>query len=428
MMKTYTRAITSGVLALSVSLSMGCASQKKMAEQTVAMSLAIENANNQMLLLNVVRAYQRLPMHFFRVNAVKGPAGLGAFSPTIATPFGPDFRTQIYSLTTSYKPDQPAIDITPLDSQEFMRGITTPIKPSLMAYYLDQGWPKELIFYLFIREVEVTLNNGKEARLLSRYLNYPQNVAQMNAFKKLIGSLSECEVNIDEIPKLTEYGPPLALTNKTPVDEIAAAKANELKLIKIGNEYQLTKNTPTPVLRISKSDIEGAKSCAFLDDYAKLDKANQANSLAGGAAVSTNLEKAKTQEKVDDATSKTSSEKKIIFNFVLRSPEAMIYYLGEVSRFQLDRPLRNMPPQTDLATSIDIGLETYRSGERTALFQMLRNSDKPAAISVEYGGVKYSIPKDGGRSSHALSLITQLIGLQNKATDAPVTGSVRIVN
>ena len=41
-----------------------------------------------------------------------------------------------------------------LNSQEFMRGITQPVPPSTMLYYLDQGWPQQLVLHMFVRSIE----------------------------------------------------------------------------------------------------------------------------------------------------------------------------------------------------------------------------------------------------------------------------------
>ena len=48
-----------------------------------------------------------------------------------------------------------------LDTQEFYQGILTPIPLQAFDYYLQQGFPPELLFDLFVLKIEVTrLDDG----------------------------------------------------------------------------------------------------------------------------------------------------------------------------------------------------------------------------------------------------------------------------
>jgi hypothetical protein len=92
--------------------------------------------------------------------------------------------------------------------------------------------------------------------------------------------------------------------------------------------------------------------------------------------------------------------------FILRSPEAILYHLGELIR-------SHNPPITC----------------EGPLF-VVQNcaSSSQCAVEVCYCGSRYTIPAQGaGASMHVLSLLSQLIALNRSATDIPTTGTLRVV-
>jgi hypothetical protein len=125
----------------------------------------------------------------------------------------------------------------------------------------------------------------------------------------------------------------------------------------------------------------------------------------------------------------------------LRSPEAILYYLGEIARIQLDPDTRkewvteaekaeahwkNRPPNVYVSTrKLDCYMPLFRIERRTKA--------NPLELELEYGGKTYTVPKDfsisdcgPSRSFHALSLISQLFSLQKKPGQFPVTPTVAV--
>ena len=49
----------------------------------------------------------------------------------------------------------PTYSLAVLDTQEFMRGFLSPLGKSLLAYYWNQGWPREFLIYLMVERVEI---------------------------------------------------------------------------------------------------------------------------------------------------------------------------------------------------------------------------------------------------------------------------------
>jgi hypothetical protein len=54
-----------------------CATAGQLGEQVVKSYVGQEQAHNALLLLNIARAYHRLPMHFSKITSIRMPLGIG---------------------------------------------------------------------------------------------------------------------------------------------------------------------------------------------------------------------------------------------------------------------------------------------------------------------------------------------------------------
>ena len=403
----------------------GCATKQQIADQIEKGSLATEDANNRLMLLNIVRAYHRYPMHFARINVLRGPMGLGGPTVTLPTPFGPDFTSQIYNLSTTVKFDQPNFDFQPLDSQEFYQGMTTPIKPALMQYFLEQGWPQQLILFLFVREIE---EFDKEGGRTGHWLNYPEGAEAFNAFSGKLAEFLGCEWSMQEERTPVTYGPPIELAPTTSPEKLAAIKTAGLDVVTsprpgTSSLYQI--QTVRKTLKLKLTPVSATETCTFLNARSR-DEKNR------GQAVSALIKSVDGKGGAD-------------LVFTLRSVEAVHYYLGELARRQIRGTRDGGSPGVHLiryqgARNESFGKADARpqrdglieTSKRSAepLFVMQVDSGDSAAVAVSYDGMKFSIPKGpgAGQSMHVLSLLTQLVALQNKGTEQPTTQPVHVVN
>lgn len=99
----------------------------------------------------------------------------------------------------------------------------------------------------------------------------------------------------------------------------------------------------------------------------------------------------------------------------LRSPEAMIYYMGELIETQVNSENRYLPELKD--------------NER--FLRVTRGRPKGAsAVKVTHEGETYAIPRDrdeAGRSMQVLSLVSLIFGLHREAEELPTTPTVTLV-
>ncbi len=396
-------ACCASVAAALASSMVGCATSGQVADQIVKSNMAQETAENELLLLNILRAYRRKPMHFTQVSAIHLPVGFGNPTFSLATPFGGD--SSKYGLTTGLAISQ-SVDTAVQNTQEFMRGITTPVPPATMAYYLDQGWPKAMVFMLFVRQIKVSVD-GKT----TTYTSYPESEKDSNAFLAQVSKLTLCDFELKSDDDKS-YGPRLSEADVRPVAALAAAKAASLALTASAPAsgpitYQFV--TPAKGAHLVVTDMGDGK-CELAGESVRMD------------------------HEPHDAAAIAASKTKRNWTFVLRSPEAMLYYLGEIARAQLDGQ-RHID---DSLRPADVGFPrmpygpietTTKHVPEATLFEVHKGSDPGALVSVAFEGETYSVPMTSStnQSTHVLSLMYQIISMQNKATDLPGTAVVRVV-
>jgi hypothetical protein len=185
-----------------------------------------------------------------------------------------------------------------------------------------------------------------------------------------------------------KIGPPLdAATVKANLGTLIAMQKDGMELREVaGHAYQLQKPNAMPVFTVNKT-------CNM-----KLAVAGENGKPNGG------------------------HDKHVI---VLRSPEAVLTYLGELARAQLDG-VHGGGEKTYVPTA------WADDAHAEPMFVMKTGEPAPgqAVVQVEYEGSTYYVPRDAsaGRSMQSLSLLAQLIGLQKNAAELPTTTSVRVMN
>ena len=356
----------------------GCASQFQIAEQSAKANRAVEDAHNQVLVLNVVRAYKQRPMYLTAISKIAGPIGTASPTAALSLPFGVD-APRAFNLSPTARADAPNFDVAVLDTHNFMRGFLQPVTPATVKHYVDQGWPAHFVLSLFIREIRRP--DG------SSIVNAPMVRAQYDEFsadlKKLVYG---CRLGMESRPQ--KIGPLLdAAAVKANLGTLIAMEKDGMELREVSaRTYQLQKPNAVPVFTVDRS-------------------CNMKLAVAG-----------------EDRKGRGMGNEHII---VLRSPERVLHYLGELARAELDGPRgAQRGPYTPLVW--------FGEGESEPLFVLKHGppQDKEAVVTVEHEGETYYVPTgpEAGRSMHALSLVAQLIGLYKNAAELPTTTSVRILN
>ena len=383
-----------------------------------------EDAHNAYLVMNIARAHERMPMHFTQVNSVRvapGGLGLGVFSLELDVPFGAAAQPA-YRLSPAIQ-GASAVDSVSLTSQEFFRGITSPVEPSLLAYFLDQGWPQSLVLHLFVRAIEFY---DAEGNTHHRVENTPFG-ASFRDFQAIVADAAQCELTQSGKTRYAFVSGILPAGEATDVKAIAAAKTAGLELVAVNADGTIDDSDRSPLRRLAIVSSDTLLAIAAAPGRPDSPCTRGFLDPTTGRRVAS-LVAAKTRASGHDgraAGTEDSGFKDV--GLVLRSPEAMIYYLGEIARYQNGRRAGG---ETRLAT---IPIDSER---QAVLFRLVCcESLRDAAIAVDYRAKTFSVPRFAvdpatgleDRSLQALSLLSLVFALQNKATEAPFIRNVRVV-
>jgi hypothetical protein len=145
---------------LSLGLSMllcGCGfSPAIMKSDSISFGEVIEDTTNKLLVVNVLRARDKAPLHFSDIPVIRESmqqsASLGVLdvSGPVAGTTQRNSRTGILGLQFS-----PSFELTHLQSKDFITGISSPIDPKIVKYWLDRGLDRRIVLLLFFSSAEI---------------------------------------------------------------------------------------------------------------------------------------------------------------------------------------------------------------------------------------------------------------------------------
>jgi hypothetical protein len=270
-----------------------------------------------------------------------------------------------------------------LNSKEFVRGMLEPVQPETFDYYWQQGWPKEMLLYLFVHRIEKAGHTYNNNPFDGTFANFQKEIEDI--------AYNECDLIMTEVPSDGLIGPEIK-------PEAAADLKNLIELHKAGLKLTSAQrnNEKADTYRLSLNQGDCAIDCGTGRDE---NVSARYKVLPDNAA-----------HNVGDKTKED--------RIYLRSPEAMLYYLGEIVRATAD-PKTGKPPK----------LKGGRDGSCQPWLFVARKAgaeDTNPFVAVEYEGTKYVIPgTDSGEpcpedlSTSVLSLLS-LVTAKQSASDLPV--------
>ena len=460
--KTLGRICLIGLVVAAPSILGGCATKDAFVAQSTKANLSLEEAHNQILLLNVMRATFRRPMYFSTITEFNGPIGQGFVSGSLGLAFQPYDAAPNIVPTIQYTPDRTSFKVAPLDNQEFIAGFTAPIRLATFDYFWQQRWPPELLLALIVDHVSVfkiERKDGKLARTKRIHLfeNYPGDKQKYTKFVELIHELAneDCRLRVDNTPAHDEVeGPPLGTEQLLKLDQRMLVAKEGFRLVELKSEagkglaiYALESTRKSATLAIeptclspstdnhhlSREPGQQSKTIESLQERPSGAKAKNvtisAITMRGPNVPYTGLSSAKISDKQIDCTGEC-----VELEISFRSPQSIVYYLGELARVSL---FGTEPCISSIKTD-DLNCEKYAptikiKGVEYELFPIATDNVPARAagtVGVDFLGEYYfirSLAAKPDRSMQALSLVSLLIGLQKKASDLPTSSSVRVI-
>jgi hypothetical protein len=157
---------TSVIAALALS---SCSIVDDFSGRAVRFNVVAEQAQQQALLLNIVRASLNRPMQFTTLSSITGTASETGGS-TLSFPFGEATHRpkgavspDVFGLSGSIS-GGPTFTVPVLDTQEFYQGELKPLSGQEYRFFLDEGITPSVLFYLFVDTIELKVAGAERRR------------------------------------------------------------------------------------------------------------------------------------------------------------------------------------------------------------------------------------------------------------------------
>jgi hypothetical protein len=437
-----------------------CAVVDQYSGRAVVYNLQAEQAQEQALLLNVVRASLRRPMQFTGLQSITGTASAtgsvtGGAVNTVQKPLislfglGPPSSSTLLASTvastlsgTASMSGGPTFSVPVLDTQEFYQGFLNPISGQLFDLYLQFGYPRDVLFNLMIEKMIIKRLDGEcrievhtpECEVTIR--NYAPEDVSLKLFQGMIGYLIRLGLSTEPIievakassgkgadkpaaPEIRQFGfcfAPRAAEDYRGIDRHVLcghpAASLQLKASEIGRKSIIT-GVPIPKEFIDE---------LFADAVAPKLSGDELDVRAMGFS------------KI-----RAFGGKNVSISFNTRSIEVILYYLGEVVRRsahpekgQLPNPVqvRVGPPQNPFPRKT-CPYEGEINGYRcTNLFVVEEGGWETNGISVEYAGARYTIASDtaGSWTMPVFDIVKQLQAVNTSAKQLPASNLISVLS
>jgi hypothetical protein len=223
------------LLLVAILLVAGC-SGRAMDERAVSYNLQVERATNNLLLLNIIRASLRHPLHFTTFTDVHSPGSSGGGS-GVSVPLGVSGQSGfLFTPNLSLTENVAQFGIGVLGSSEFTRGIATPVTVATVDLFLRRSLHIEHQLGLFTSRIETA---GGDV-----FVNIADDRRQL-AFQKLPRLLVALGLITETIQDVIDIGPPIAADQVNAIQHARDLVGSGVSLMRTGRGYQLRRMSST---------------------------------------------------------------------------------------------------------------------------------------------------------------------------------------
>lgn len=383
-----------------------CSHSAQIAEHAGHYNDTLAIVEDEMMLKNILRAAERRKMHFTRLQSFTGSLSSSA-SLTSNLRAGADGATEaFFNPLTLEASSSPSYSLSALNSKEFFNGILSPVPPSTFDLFINQGWSFDVLLSIFVDSIEVKSKNEGTLSITCVIKNDPLNDMRRYAeFVKVAANFVEKEVR-DKKEK--PYGPAMPAKEIRNGVQLAALKNTGLDLKKLDSgEYQLHSTTKSEAYKIDTVKYPADILVNLNDQDDPCSVENISTLTSPGYEIDQNRD-IENQELIELEVSAK-----------LRSAQAMIFFLGELSRYDL----RNL--ESGEKSIHNVGANKY--------WNVAGGSQVNSVLSASVRGIgSIHIPSNHDFTDSTLRMLTlvQQVFDLNTASDkaAAVTPVIRLVN
>jgi hypothetical protein len=300
-------AVSAAVIAFGASLS-GCAATTSTNKTAVNYNRIFAKSRDEVLVTNILRASAREPLQFSTMGNVTGTvrntASLSLPVPSLIGK-GVTIISPVFGVNEGINP---TVNFIPLSNKEFTEGILKAVTPEEVNYFINQGWDQELILELVVGAVvcpsgDVVFNKGT---------NKPDD--HYDAFARMFASAERFPIrNSGDEKSITIR---MAANQAVTVMKEGVGGGRRVEKIEpVMKDGQPTEAVDVTIVSTPQPHLEGLNTSEICGT-ASGPKVNQlgaeGNTLIGIAPLN------------------GADQGKVI----LRSVEAIIYFLGETQRYR----------------------------------------------------------------------------------------------
>jgi hypothetical protein len=457
----FCRVLSKTCFALAFFCLTACAAVDQYSGRAVVYNLQAEQAQEQALLLNVVRASLRRPMQFTGLQSITGIASAsgtvnGGGSTTRQTPyislFGltpPSSSTLLNNIAaaniggSATVSGGPAFTVPVLDTQEFYRGFLAPVSGQLLDLYLQYGYPRDVLFNVMIEKIIVKRLDGKckpeihtpDCEITIR--NYAPEDVSLRLFQGIVGYLIHLGLSTEPI---------IEPASKQKTSNASPAQSDERPF-----GFCFSPRDASDYRLISRHVLCGHPAAGL---HLKSPQIGQ-KSLVSGVTIEAGFINKLYLKEIEPKLSgdnnamdirakgfrdiRSFAGKNVSISFHTRSIEGILYYLGEVVRRsshpesgQSSDPVqvRVGPPQNPFPREtcpFEGAIDGYRC---TPLFVVEEGASDPKGISVDYQGIQYTISSNTSSSwtMPVFDLVKQLQAVNTSAKQLPASNLISVLS
>jgi hypothetical protein len=403
------------LVALLACLSLGaCSFASAITRSSIDYNETVEDVTNNMLVVNILRARDGVPLYFTDLSQLRGSMTVQATA-AASVPFGnsdiANQKTRNIATAGLQLSTSPSFDLAPLNNKDFSNGLLTPIDVKYMQEYLQQGVPQNLLMHLMVDRIEFLQPPTRtEPLIVCSYQNTPRSFGVGAGGPCPPGNLPRSEIDfestvagwnlpliIHSYTALQPFGPPLAISPGVRPSDLANTAKDELELRPLrGQAGRFQLYTKRQAI---------AFCVPALDAYFPADVSN-------GVLLAPKDACYENQVIVNDPTN-AGGPPQIRVSVYLRSIQGMFQYLGELVQIEKNNEA--------------LIAQGKRPAPLPLRFYIQEGLSADARFNVFYNGQVYHVePNKPGTDDtlRVLSILNQLLNTIKNAAEIPSTKAV----
>jgi len=250
--------LRAAVASVAMLVTAGCIHLVKFSGEATEFNIQVADAQNKTLLLNVVRAAHRFPMHFTELSTLSGTGTL-TVGGTLTVPAGilnGGMSTGAIAPTGSIT-ETPTFNVAVLETQEFYQGMLKSISVDQISNYINEGLQPELVYSLAFGEIlyqdppdaqAIKFENNFHAMPPPDVADHPApdvpacfgpivppqtqdgKVSEYSCFKRILQALIMRRLTTEPVKSVSNLGP---LLSQEPFNDLKWLSGFDPKVIKI---------------------------------------------------------------------------------------------------------------------------------------------------------------------------------------------------